>query len=89
MVTKKKKVNNWIPGALEHHKEGSLHRMLGVPKSEPIPFMLADKTCHTPVGKTFKNPVQTGDNKIKVTLLKKRRACLALTLKRIGRKRKK
>jgi hypothetical protein len=82
----KKKVNNWIPDAVKNHKPGSLHRMLDVPQSETIPFTLLDKTCHTPIGKTVKNPTQTGKKKVKVTKLVKKRSCLALTLKRIGKK---
>jgi hypothetical protein len=85
----KKKVNMWIPDAVKNHKEGSLHKMLEVPQSETLPFTLVDKGCHTPIGKTFKNPTQTGKKKVKVTKLVKQRSCLALTLKRMGKKRKK
>jgi hypothetical protein len=85
----KKKVDYWIPDAVKNHKEGSLHKMLEVPQSETLPFTLVDKGCHTPIGKTFKNPTQTGKKKVKVTKLVKQRSCLALTLKRMGKKRKK
>jgi hypothetical protein len=82
-----KKVNKWIPGALEHHKEGSLHRMLGVPRSETIPFTFLETIRNTTIGKTAKNPTQIGKPSVKVTQLVKSRAVLALNLKRIGQKR--
>jgi len=81
------KVNKWIPDALKHHREGSLHRMLGVPKSETIPFTLLEKIRTAPIGSTITNPVNAGKYKIKVTRLVKSRAVLALNLKRIGQKR--
>ena len=81
------KVNKWIPGALEHHKEGSLHRMLGVPKCMTIPFTFLENIRNTEIGMKAKNPTQIGSSQVKVTRLLKSRAVLALNLKRIGQKR--
>lgn len=81
------KVNKWIPGALEHHKEGSLHRMLGVPKCTTIPFTFLETIRNTEIGMVAKNPTLIGSKKVKVTRLVKARAVLALNLKRIGQNR--
>ena len=87
-MTKAKK-DYWIPKSVNKHKKGSLHRMMGVPKSEPIPFMLVNEACETPIGEKYKNPTQTGKKSGKVTPLLKKRACWGRTLKRISRKNKK
>lgn len=84
----KKKEEYWIPRSVNEHKKGSLHRMVGVPASEPIPFTFLQEIVDTPIGEHAKNPTQTGIKKIKVTHLVKARANWALNLKRISRKRK-
>lgn len=71
----------WIQKALKHSKEGSLHRQLGIPKSEKIPKTLLTRIKSAEVGKTIRNPSKTGDRKIKVTPLLKKRAVLAHTLR--------
>lgn len=71
------KPGKWIPCALEHHKPGSLHRMLHVPKGEKIPVALLQKVKTAKIGSELKNNGQ----RIPVTLLLKRRANLAKTLK--------
>jgi len=71
------KPGKWIPCALEHHKEGSLHRMLHVPKGEKLPMSLLDKIKNTELGKKVKYQ----GHSITVTRLVKQRAVLAHTLK--------
>jgi hypothetical protein len=85
----KKKEDYWIPDSVNKHKAGSLHRMLEIPKSEPIPFTLLEKIRVTPIGKTIKNPVKLGKDKLKVTKLAKGRSVWGLNLKRITQKKKK
>lgn len=76
-------VRKWIQKAIRKGKEGSLSRQLGVPIKENIPFTLLKKIRSAPIGSTIKNPTKTGYSRIKVTRLLKKRAVLALTLKRI------
>lgn len=71
------KPGKWIPCALEHHKEGLLHRMLHVPKSEKIPMALLNRVKKAKIGTEIANNGQ----RIPITLLLKRRANLAHTLK--------
>ena len=77
----KKKEDLWIQDALKYHKEGSLHRMLGIQKEEKIPLALLNKIRKTEIGETIKNPSKKGKPKIKVTKLLKQRSVLAITLK--------
>lgn len=72
----------WIPCALEHHKEGSLHRMLHIPKSEIIPPEILTKIKKTKIG----GEIEYNGYRIPVTLLLKRRAVLAKTLKGFSHK---
>jgi hypothetical protein len=67
----------WIPCALEHHKEGSLHRMLHVPPSEPIPPELLQKAKKAKLG----TDMFYNGYRIPVTKLFKARVRLAKTLK--------
>jgi hypothetical protein len=83
----KKSSDKWMQNAF--HKEGALHRMLGIPESELIPFTLLEKVRVTRIGTTITNPTQVGDKRIKVTKLLKLRAVGALNAKRIGQKRQK
>jgi len=76
----------WIPCALVNHKPGALHTMLGVPKTNTIPFTLLENIRKAPIGSTIKNPTQIGKSHIKITRLVKSRSVLALNLKRIGKK---
>ena len=76
----------WIPRNL---KRGALSRQLGIPEKENIPFTLLEKSRRTKIGKRIRNPTKTGKRLIRVTRLLKKRAVLALTLKRITKKKRK
>jgi len=71
----------WIQSAIK--KKGALSRQLGIPIQKNIPFTLLEKIRRAKIGSTITNPTKTGKRKIKVTRLLKRRAVLALTLKRL------
>jgi len=75
----------WIQHAIR--KEGALSRQLDIPVEEDIPVTLLRKIVNTPIGKTIRNPTSKGKRRIKVTRLLKKRAVLALTLKRLAKKR--
>ena len=64
-------------------KEGALSRQLGIPEAENIPVTLLKAIKKAHIGDTVQNPTQSGKRKIKVTLKIKRRAVLALTLKKM------
>ena len=81
---RKKKL--WMQEAFAGHKEGSLHRQLGVPQKETIPKTLLTEIKGTPVGETAKNPTKTGKRRVKVTGLLKKRAVLAHTAREVRRK---
>lgn len=74
----------WIQKVRSSSKVGSgvTHRMLGVPKSQKLPFTFLEEIRATPIGKWAKNPTQIGKPRVKVTPLLKKRAVLALNLKR-------
>lgn len=54
-------------------KKGALHTQLGIPKSKKIPRTLARKIADIEVGKTIKNPTETGEKRIVITKLLKKR----------------
>jgi len=58
---------------------------LQIPIKDNIPFTLLEKIRTTPIGKTITNPTKKGKRRIKVTAFLKKRAVLALNLKRIRR----
>jgi hypothetical protein len=68
----------WIPCALEHHKPGSLHRMLHISKKEKIPDKLLERVMAMEIG----SALMIKGNIIPITRLLKQRANLALTLRR-------
>lgn len=68
-MRRKRKKKGWIQSALKRHKPGALHKQLGIPKGETIPF----RTLQT----ASKKPGILG-----------KRARLALTLRKVRRKRK-
>lgn len=74
----------WIDIVRKKSKVGSgvTHRMLGIPRNQKIPFTLLEEIRKTPIGGWVKNPTRVGKNRIKVTPLLKKRAVLALNLKR-------
>jgi len=76
----------WIQRAVK--KPGALSRQLGIPIEENIPVTLLRAIAKARIGTTIKNPTKTGKRYIKVTRLLKRRAVLALTLKRLARRRR-
>ena len=77
---------NWIHHSIK--KKGGLSRQLGIPEKDNIPVTLLRKVKTAPIGSTVSNPTKTGRRKIKVTKKLKKRATLALTLKRLRRKKK-
>ena len=78
-------MKKWIQKAVR--KEGALSRQLDIPVEEDIPITLLKKIVNTPIGKTIRNPTKKGKRRIKVTRLLKKRAVLALTLKRLAKRR--
>ena len=76
-------VRFWIQNALRKHKKGSLHRQLGVPAKDRIPFTLLRKIAAAEIGTKVRNPTEKGKRIITVTPLLKKRAVLALNLKEI------
>ena len=75
----------WIQSAIK--KKGALSRQLGIPIEKNIPISLLEKIRNAKIGSTITNPTKTGKRRIKVTRLLKKRAVLALTLKRLSRRR--
>ncbi len=72
--------NRWIQKAKP--KKGMLSRQLGIPPDDNIPFTLLSLIKQSPIGTIIHNPTMKGKKVIKVTKLLKKRATLALTLKR-------
>jgi hypothetical protein len=72
-----KRVNKWIQKT--HLKKGSLSRQLGIPVKKNIPMTLLTKIQRAEEGRVLKH----GSKKIKVTGLLKKRANLAVNLKKI------
>ncbi len=87
IYNKRKGKKRWIRKAVK--KKGGLSRQLNIPEKENIPVSLLKKIRNAKIGTTITNPTKTGKKKIKVTRKLKRRAVLALTLKKLGRKKKK
>ncbi len=75
----------WIQRAIK--KPGALSRQLGIPVEKNIPKKLLLKIKRAKVGTTIRNPTKVGKRRIKVTRLLKRRAVLALTLKKLAKRR--
>jgi len=73
----------WIQDAVSKHKEGSLHRQLGVPSDRKIPKTLLSRIKSAEIGDKIRNPAKTGKSRIKVTRLLKKRAVLAHTLREL------
>ena len=71
----------WIQSAIK--QKGALSRQLGIPIEKNIPISLLEKIRNAKIGSTITNPTKTGKRRIKVTRLLKKRAVLALTLKRL------
>ena len=76
----------WIQKAIK--KPGALSRQLGIPVKKNIPKTLLEKIKSTKIGTKIRNPTKTGKRVITVTRLLKRRATLALTLRRLRKKRR-
>jgi len=77
---KKKK---WIRKALSNKKQGALSRQLGIPVEENIPISVLTVIRDSPINSEAYITYKGKTKKMKVTPLLKRRAVLALTLKRI------
>lgn len=63
-------------------KKGALSRQLGIPEKDNIPFTLLEKIKKAKIGDRIQNPTKSGKREIKVTRKLKKRAVLALTMKR-------
>ena len=59
-------------------KKGALKRQLGISASKRVPKTLLMEIMRSRVGETIRNPTETGERRIKVTGLLKRRANVAL-----------
>jgi len=75
----------WIQKAVR--RRGALSRQLGIPVRENIPVTLLRRIRDADVGDVVRNPSRRGRRRVRVTRLLKRRAVLALTLKKLGRRR--
>jgi len=69
-------------------KRGSLHRQLGIEEGRNIPVRLLIAIKKARIGEKIKNPTKTGKKVIKVTTKLKRRVILALTLRKLAKRRK-
>lgn len=78
LLAKRKEL--WIADAFKKHKEGALHRQLGIPQKTKIPRTLLAKIKRTALGKKIINPTKTGKRRITVTRLLKSRAVLVHTV---------
>lgn len=74
----------WIKKALG--KPGSLHKQLDIPENTKIPASLLKKIKAAEIGETIKNPTKIGKAQYKVTAKLKKRAVMALTLKKLSKK---
>jgi hypothetical protein len=74
----------WIQSAVR--RKGALSRQLGIPEEENIPVTLLRAIARAKIGATVRNPTQNGKRRYKVTALLKKRAVLALTLKRMKKR---
>lgn len=63
-------------------KKGALSRQLGIPEEKNIPMALLNKIMSSDEGKNIKH----GSKNVKVTKLLKQRANLAITYKKISKK---
>ena len=71
--------SKWIKNALKQHKKGALHKQLEIPQEQTIPVSLLIRIKNAKL-----NSYITGTTKpIKITRLLKRRAILALNLKKM------
>jgi len=68
-------------------KHAALSRQLGIPISEDIPMKLLNAIRTAKIGDTISNPTKSGKRTFKVTRLLKKRAVLAITLKKTHHKR--
>ena len=82
--TRKSKPRKWIAKA--KIKKGALSKQLGIPEKKNIPKTLLLKIKGAKTGTTIKNPTAKGKKNIPVTPKLKKRANLALTLKKISKK---
>jgi hypothetical protein len=77
--------NRWIQTALEGHKSGALHRQLGIPVNEKIPYGVLNMITKSKVGeRIYINSYGTISNTpfVNVTKLMKKRAILAINLRK-------
>jgi len=79
----------WIKKALSGHKPGALHRHLKLPESEVLPIELLKAIKGSPLGKKLGYLYRGRSGEVihreyTVTPLLKKRAVLAVTLRKIG-----
>ena len=70
----------WIQEAGDHVHQGALHSQLGIPKKERIPKTLLLKIKSAKTRTVITNPTKTGDRRIAVTSLLKKRTSFALNV---------
>ncbi len=57
----------WQNRMFKTHPPGSTHRMLGVPKGDPLPLTFMQAIVDAEVGDIVKNPTKIGFKQVKVT----------------------
>jgi len=85
-IYRRKGKRKWIRKSIK--RRGGLSRQLGIREKDNIPVSLLQKIKRAPPGTTITNPTKTGKKRIRVTKKMKRRANLALTLKRLQKKKR-
>lgn len=83
---------HWLRKAISNHKDKATHKMLGLPLEKPLPLYLLEEIKATPIGGLVKYSYVGKFGIVRrayvVTKLMKNRVVLALTLIRIGPKKK-
>jgi hypothetical protein len=82
--------NTWIQKALKKHKPKILHKQLGIPIREEIPLVVLYQIAKSKIGdRIYINTAKIISNTpfITVTKLLKKRAVLALNLRKISERR--
>ena len=80
----------WIQSAIKHRGalERFFQRKLGIPKEKKIPVSLLKKIVAAKAGQTIVLKYRNRRARVRVTRLLERRAILALTLRKLRKRRK-
>lgn len=73
----------WMKEAFKEEKKGALHRELGIPEDQTIPYTLLDAIDKAEVGDVVENPTTIGKRRIPVSRRTKQRVTLARTAVRV------